>query len=384
MKRNSLIFSIIITSIITHLVTLFLYTHVDIPFINTCNNKIHQVEEIIDSSYVGEFDRKKAEESAIKALLYSTGDKYAEFYDEEASKELLQTIEGNYCGIGVEVTPNIEENLIEILSIQSGGPAEKTGIKAGDRIISVDSINYDATQLAEISLSLKCSEEELKKKPEVTICVKRGSEIKNFTVKREKIDYYKITSFIKDKILYIRYKGISQNSYKEFKTLFKNTDESAIEGIIVDLRDNPGGELNSSIKMCDLFLDDGLIMYTLDKYGNKKEYFADKYSFDTPMVVLVNDKTASAAEIFAGSMKGRNRAQIVGQKTFGKGVSQSIIEINGSDEGAVKITTKKNFTPDGTWINDSIIPDVYVEDKADFTNIEKDKAYLTAVKILKQ
>lgn len=382
MKRSSLIYAIIITFIVTNLLTVVLYTY--LPFEKICSGRIHQLENILENSYIGEFDKQKAEEDAIKVILSSTKDKYAAFYDEEASKELLQVLDGYYCGIGVEVAVNHDENILEIVSVYKDSPAEKGGLRAGDVIVSIDSTTYDGTMLAEASAYLKCSEEELKVKPDVIICVKRNNELKNIKVTREKIDYYKITSFVKDKILYIRYSGFSQRSFKEFESIIKNTDESDLKGIIIDLRDNPGGELGSSIDMCDLFLDNGLIMYTLDKKENKKEYFADEYSFNAPMVVIVNESTASAAEIFAGSMKGRNRATIIGEKTFGKGVSQSLIEFTGPEKGTVKITTKKNYTPDGKWLNEAVTPDVVVDDKANFTNIEEDSAYLTAVKILKQ
>lgn len=382
MKRSSLIYAIIITFIVTNLLTVVLYTY--LPFEKICSDRIHQLENILENSYIGEFDKQKAEEDAIKVILSSTKDKYAAFYDEEASKELLQVLDGYYCGIGVEVAVNHDENILEIVSVYKDSPAEKGGLRAGDVIVSIDSTTYDGTMLAEASAYLKCNEEELKVKPDVIICVKRNNELKNIKVTREKIDYYKITSFVKDKILYIRYSGFSQRSFKEFESIIKNTDESDLKGIIIDLRDNPGGELGSSIDMCDLFLDNGLIMYTLDKKENKKEYFADEYSFNAPMVVIVNKSTASAAEIFAGSMKGRNRATIIGEKTFGKGVSQSLIEFTGPEKGTVKITTKKNYTPDGKWLNEAVTPDVAVDDKANFTNIEEDSAYLTAVKILKQ
>ena len=384
MKRNSLIYAIIITFLVTHFLTVALYTYIGFPSGKVCSDRIHQVENIIENSYIGEFDSQKAEEDAIKVMLSSTKDKYAAFYDEEASKELLQVIDGYYCGIGVEVAVNHDEDVLEIVSVYNDSPAEKAGIKNGDKIISIDSIKYDGTMLAKMSSYLKCSEEELKENPDVTICIKRDNEIKNIIVKREKIDYYKVTSFINDKILYIRYSGFSQNSYEKFESLIKNTDESQIAGIIIDLRDNPGGEFISSVNMCDLFLDDGLIMYTLDKKENKKEYFADKYSFNAPMAVLVNESTASAAEIFAGSMQGRKRAAIIGKKTFGKGVSQSLIELNAPEKGAIKITTKKNYTPDGKWLNEGVTPDVLVDDKANFTNIEEDSAYLSALKMLKQ
>ena len=135
---------------------------------------------------------------------------------------------------------------------------------------------------------------------------------------------------------------------KEFERIVKNLD-SNIKGIVVDVRNNPGGEFTSSIKMCDLFLEDEMIMYTIDKNGKKTVYNAEKGGSSLPLAILVNGSTASASEIFAGSMQANGRATIIGEKTYGKGVSQTIRYINplDSSEGALKITTCRNYTPDG-------------------------------------
>lgn len=386
MKNSS---KILLTVIITFFTTAIL---VSVCFMFTLDqqtgidyNRLKKVEKIIEKNYIDDYDVKKAEDAAIRALISSTGDKYAAFYDEESASELFQSIDGYYCGIGVEVFANPETNLIEVISAFPGAPAEKAGIKGGDIIISIDGKEYNSSQMANATTYLRCKEDELDKKSPVLIKVKRADELIDFKVKRSKIDYYNLSSFVKNNILYVRYTGFSEKSYKDFEKLIKDTDEKKVKGIIIDLRDNPGGEFNSAVRMSDLFLNKGKIMYTLDKANNKKVYTADKYSFNAPMVVLVNKHTASAAEIFAGSMKGRNRAIIVGEKTFGKGVSQMIVELDQYDEseGAIKITSKKNYSPDGKWLNEGVNPDIIISDAPDYTNILNDKCYIAALNALK-
>ncbi|MBR1969309.1 MAG: PDZ domain-containing protein [Clostridia bacterium] len=386
MKNSSkILLSVIITFFVTSIIVSSLHMYVLNDESGIDYSRLKKVEKIIEDNYINTYDKKAAEDAAVRALISTTGDKYAAYYDEESANKLFGMIDGYYCGIGVEVFANPETNNIEIISALPGAPAEKAGIKGGDIIISIDSKKYNATQIADATAYLRCREEELKEKGSVVIKVKRENELIDIKVDRAKIDYYSVSSSINENILYVRYTGFSEKAYKEFEKIIKENNSQNIKGIIIDLRDNPGGEFNSAIRMCDLFLSDGQIMYTLDKDNNKKVYTADKYSFNAPMVVLVNKQSASAAEIFAGSMKGRNRAVIIGEKTFGKGVSQSIVELNRYDksEGAVKITSKKNYAPDGKWLSDGVVPDIVVDEDPDYKNIEKDFCYIEAIKYLK-
>lgn len=352
----------------------------DLPF-----QKLLKVISIIDSSYIEDFDRDKCEENAINAVLETIGDKYAVYYDEENAEKTMQMIEGYYVGIGIEISANTEKGFIEVISAYEDSPADKAGILGGDFIKSIDEKEYTASSMADaVSYMKGLGINEPLKKP-ITMTLLRGEEELTVTLRREEINMYKVKSEIIDDICYIRYSGFTSGSLKEFSAIVDNLDKR-IKGIVVDIRNNPGGEFNSAIDMCDLFLDDEMILYTVDKSGKKTVYNAKKGSCKLPLAIIVNSSSASAAEIFAGSMKANGRAVIVGEKTYGKGVSQTVRYLNPLDktDGALKLTTCKNYTPDGKWINEAILPDIFAEAPRVEGDIGQDAAFIAAVKSLKE
>lgn len=351
-----------------------------IPF-----SKLVKIGSIIESSYVGEYDKEKCEESAINAALEAIGDKYSVYYNEENARETMQMLDGYYVGVGIEIFANAEKGRIEVISAYEDSPADKAGIKSGDLIVAIDSKEYTANSIADAILYMRgAGAKDISEKIKITVL--RGDEMLDFEMHREKINMYKVQSEIIDDICYIRYSGFTKESEKELEKIIKSIDSEKVSGIVIDIRNNPGGEFNSAIDMCDLFLEDGLIMYTVDKNEKKTEYFAKKGSCALPLAVIVNNSSASAAEIFAGSMKARKRAVIVGEKTYGKGVSQTVRYINPLDEseGAIKLTTHKNYTPDGKWINESVVPDIEVKTEKLQGEIKTDAAFVAARESLKK
>ena len=330
-------------------------------------DRLRRVEKIIESSYIDEFDENKAEDAAIKAIVESLGDKYAVYYDEDEAEDIFNYIDGYYVGIGLEIFANTQKDAIEVVSAYEDTPAFNAGIKKGDIIVSIDGKKYGSQDVAKASNYLRGTDINNPENTTITLVILRNDKTLNVELKREKID-----------LCYVKYSGFTSANSKKVADIIKNLDTQKVKGIVFDVRNNPGGELDSAISLCDLFIEDKMIMYTLDKDGKKKIYNSKKGACDLPLAVLVNGSTASAAEIFAGSMQANNRAIIVGEKTFGKGVTQSVQYINLLDfsDGALKLTTHKNYTPDGRWINESIIPDVEVKD--DYENT----AYQEAVNIL--
>lgn len=364
--------------IITLMVICFYFKSLPVPLVNIINTG-----RIIESSYVGDFDSKKAEEDMMKAMVNGLDDKYAVYYDEENAKETFQIIDGHYIGIGLEVFANPDSNKIEVISAYKDTPAYKAGLKKGDCIVKIDKQAYDAESLAEAVIYMKGTKEKNPLEKEITLTIEREGELFDCKIKRAKIDLYKVESEILDGICYIRYSGFTQSATDEVEKIISTLNN--VDGVIVDVRNNPGGELDSAIKLCDLFLDDEMIMYTVDKNGNKQEYNAEKGKCDLPLAIIVNGSSASAAEVFAGSLQANDRAVIVGEKTYGKGVTQTVQYVNPRDlsAGAIKLTTHKNYTPDGRWINESIIPDVKVNCE-DVSDINTDSAFTVAVDTLKK
>lgn len=378
----------LLTVLITFLLTLFLIgasvfailLNYDIPF-----EKLMKVMRVIKTSYVGEYDLDKCEENAINAVLQSIDDKYAVYYDEENAKKTMQMIEGYYIGIGVEVFANTQKGYMEVISAYEDSPADRAGVKSGDLIKMIDGREYTASHMADAVNYMKGIDVDKALEKTMSITLLRDNDEITVNLKREKIDMYKVDSRIIDNICYIRYSGFTAESQKAFRNIIKGLDNK-IQGIVVDVRNNPGGEFSSAIEMCDLFLDDEMIIYTVDKNGKKTSYMGEKGSSKLPLAVLVNSQTASAAEIFAGSMQSNKRAVIIGEKTYGKGVSQTVQYLNPLDksEGALKLTTCKNYTPTGRWIDEAIIPDIEIKTEEIEDDITYDAAFIAAVNSLKE
>ncbi len=365
------------TCIVSVVVTVFVLGKTNMKF-----DRLLRVEKMIENSYIGEYDLEKAEEDAIKALVKSTGDKYAVYYNEEESEDVFDVINGYYVGIGLEIFANTEKNSIEVMCAYEDSPAFKSGIKKGDLIASIDGIKFGSDDIANASNYMRGLKEEKPEEKEIHMVLIRDDKEIKLNLKREKINLYRVESKIHENgICYVKYSGFTGNSQKELGKLIRSLDKEKIKGIVLDIRNNPGGEFDSSIDACDLFLEKSVIMYTLDKNGKKHTYKAKEGACSIPLAVLVNGSSASAAEIFAGSLQANKRAIIVGEKTYGKGVSQSVMHINALDysDGVLKLTTLKNYTPDGRWINESIIPDYEV---VDIKETDNDECYEKAVEIL--
>lgn len=382
--KIKILLSILITFVITAGVCVF----GAIQYISQYNyqfEKLEKVMTIVDEYYVGEYDPASCEEGAIYGLLMTLGDDYAAYYNEENAQETMQMIDGYYIGVGIEILANFDEGYIEVVSAFEDSPADRAGFKSGDFITKIDGVEYDATKMADAVLHMKGSNIENPLEQEMEITILRDGEELVFTLKREKIDMYKVTSKMVDDICYIRFTGFTSGAQQQVREIIDDLDENTA-GIVFDIRNNPGGELGSAINLSDLFLDGGTIMYIEDKNGEKIEYTALEGSTDIPMAVLVNGSSASASEIFAGAMQDHGRAIIVGEKTYGKGVTQTMMYLNSFDasEGALKITTYKNYTPKGKWINESITPDIIVENSEINDDITKDETFITAVESLKK
>lgn len=335
---------------------------------------------LIEKNYVEDVDSNELAVNAIEGMLRSL-DPYSVYLSPDNFKEVEVGTSGEFGGIGVEIT--IKEGLLTVITPIHDGPAEKAGVLAGDIIETIEgksTKNINTSQAADYLRGPKGSK--------VTMEVRSldDKESREITIERDIIKIKTVRSrIIDDEIGYIKLTQFNKYSTSEFKNSYNNlvkSKKSELRGLILDLRNNPGGLLNQAIQLSDLFMKKGLIVSVKGRFDHSsKDYFAEQNNEigDFPLVVIVNKGSASASEILAGALKDSKRAKIVGTKTFGKGSVQSIIEL---DDGAgIKITTAKFYTPNGDAINEvGITPDVIIDNK----DKETDNQLASAVELIKQ
>ena len=327
------------------------------------NDKLSQLQSMVDQYYLfeDEIEVGKEESGIYQGFLYGLNDPYAVYYTPEELASFMDETTGTYCGIGAMVSQNITTGVATIIRVFEGSPAEEAGILPGDMIFKVDGEEVTGMDLTLIVNNYVKGEEGT----DVVITVFREDkdEYKDITVTRRPIDVQTVSGrMLEDGIGYVSVLEFDQITGSQFTEKIEELEHQGMEKLIVDLRDNPGGELTTVVDMVDYVVEDGgRILTVADKYGKEEIYKAeDGHSLDLPMVVLVNGNSASASEVFTGAMKDYGAATIVGTKTFGKGIVQTLFPL--SDGSAVKLTTNHYYTPEGHDIHGKgIEPDV-VED----------------------
>ena len=287
------------------------------------------------------------------------GDPYSNYYTKEEYNALKESSSGIYFGIGASVSQDVKTGIITIVKPFVSSPAYEVGLLPGDVLYKVDNEEVTGEDLTEVVSKIKGPEGS---SAELTIIREGNTKELEFSVPRRQIEVPTIEyTMLEDQIGYISISEFDEVTVEQFKNAIDYLDNQGQRGLIVDVRNNPGGLLDSVSKMLDRLLPEGLIVYTEDKYGNREEIKSDgKEFFDKPMIVLTNGNSASASEIFAGAIQDYEIGKIVGTTTFGKGIVQSIFPLN--DETAVKVTVSKYFTPKGRDIHEvGIAPDVEVE-----------------------
>ena len=317
---------------------------------------------IIRSDYVEEPKSKDLIYGALKGML-SALDPYSQFMDPDAYNEMKVETEGEFGGIGIEIT--IKDDLLTIISPIDGTPAYKVGLKAGDKIVKINGkITRDLTLIESVKI--------LRGKPgtdvEVTVLREKERKLLDFTITRSiiKLESIKRSEIIKDDIGYVRLVEFQEKTKRDLETSLRKLEKQGMKGLILDLRNNPGGLLNAAVDVSDKFLEeDKVIVSTKGRVENQNFIFKSKgrkKHLTYPMVILINGGSASASEIVAGAMQDHKRGIIIGTKSFGKGSVQTVMPL--SDGSAVRLTTSKYFTPSGQAIReDGITPDIIVEYK---------------------
>jgi len=343
--------------------------------------KINAIQTILGDKYISNINKEDLLNSAIKGYVAGLEDKYTEYFTEEEMEEFYTEIEGNYVGIGIYMYQNTENNSIVVLYPIDGSPAEEAGIQPGDIIRKVDGIEYTGDDFENISKYIKGKEG-----TKVAIEVERNGETLKFDIERKKIDLYPIESeILENNIGYINITSFDSECAQEFKETYNNLKKANINKLIIDLRDNGGGIVEEALDIADYILEKNqIILITKGKQGSEEiEKSTKKPIIDVPIVVLTNENTASASEILAAALKENNKATIVGEKTFGKGVIQELITL--TDGSGLKVTIEEYYTPNRNQINGiGITPDVEVISNENIVvEMENDKQLQEAIKILK-
>lgn len=371
MKKRSVIFVIVISVLVGALLTggaIFFVGYASGGFVAITNEeydnyrilkekygKLAELEKYIQERYYVPVDEAKLTEGIYKGLFWGIGDPYSAYLTEDEYKNIMISTTGEYQGIGVTIAPD-DMGLINVVSPIDGSPAEKAGIKTGDKIISVGGEVYDGSSIDQAVAAMRG-----KPGTKVDLIVLRGDNELEFSIVRANIVMQSVRSeMLEGNIGYIRISSFEEKTAEDFSEQLRDMELKQVKGLVLDLRDNGGGLVDTSIKVADMLLDEGVVTYTEDRGGSKEYYRSATGKTDLPYVVLVNEGTASASEILTAAIKDYKSGTIVGTTTYGKGIIQSVEQLSTGD--AVKLTVMQYFSPDGNIIHKvGIDPDVEVE-----------------------
>lgn len=343
--------------------------------------KLSYLKKLIDETYLHDVKEKNLNEGIYKGYVEGLGDQYSAYYDKKETKELTESLDGSFSGIGAVMTQDASSGVITITRVYDDSPAKKAGIKTGDILYRVEEKTVTGKDLDKVVSWIKG-----KKGTKVNLTLLRGtnSDKIKVTATRDVINVetvkYKV---LENQIGYISISEFDSVTGAQFAKALKQLQKKNIEGLVVDLRNNPGGSLSTVCDILDSILPKGLIVYTKDKNGKKEEYTSDeKHRLNLPMSVLVNGQSASASEIFAGAVQDYGKAEIIGTQTYGKGVVQNLFDLK--DGTCVKLTTSEYFTPKGRSIDGKgITPDVKIEYKYNAKDLKADNQLDKAVSVVK-
>lgn len=321
------------------------------------SSKAEKMQELINKYYINNYDIEKMEEAALSAYAAEANDPYTAYISKTNYTAMLESMGGDYEGIGVEVY--IDGDNITILSVFDNSPAKKAGILKGDIIVAVEGEKADASNYQESINKIKGIDAPEDDK-DVVITIMRGEEKMDITLVREEVSVSTVFSKVIDSdVGYIRLTDFGEKTYMEFANHYSDLKDKNIKGLIIDLRNNPGGMLDTVVSIADAILPVGNILTIKDKQGTETEYTSDEKCIDLPMCVIINENSASASEVLAGAIRDHKKGTLVGTKSYGKGVVQSLMEFG--DGSAFKLTTAKYYTPNGECIDGvGIIPDIEV------------------------
>lgn len=332
-------------------------------------DKAEILSSYINRFYLNDIDYGKMGDIIYKAMVSGLDDKYAAYYTKDEYKDISEKTKGEFCGIGAYISQGKNDNSLKVAGVVKGGPAEKAGIKKGDIIVEVDGENIQGKDSSYVVSKMKG-----KKGTNVSISVMRKGNKKTitFNIKREVIHDNTVSyKMLDNNIGYISVSAFETVTKKQFKSAVDCLEKKNEKGLIIDLRDNGGGLLDTALDMLDQILPKKLVVYTKDKNGVAEEYYTkDDKEIKIPIVILVNGNSASASEVFCGALRDYGKAKLLGTKTFGKGIVQSSFAFR--DGTGLKFTTSKYYTPKGINIHGTgFEPDIKVKSNGKMTALKE-------------
>lgn len=314
---------------------------------NQLTKSIKYIKTILDKYYLNDIDEDKAVEGALEGYVSALGDPYTEYIPKDEMEDYKNNLMGNYVGVGIYMAQNTKDNTIVVLSPIKYSPAEEAGIQPGDIIKKINGVEYTGEDMTAAANSIKGEEGST-----VTLEIQRGQEIKTFEITRKKITTNPVVSEkLDNNIGYLEVTSFDEDTSENFKAKYEELKSQGITSLIIDLRNNGGGLVEQALQIADYIVPKGKdLLVTVDKDKNEKvEKSEEDVLIDMPIVVLVNENSASSSEILAGALKDLNEATIVGTTTYGKGVIQQLLTLRSG--AGLKVTIEEYYTPNRTKIN---------------------------------
>lgn len=328
--------------------------------------RLEDVRRILTEGYYQDVDEEALIEGAIRGMMNALKDPYTFYYSPEEMSKHAQETGAGYCGMGMLVQNN-SDGFIEVIRVYANGPAAAAGIVGGDLILSINGNPVNGTDAQNLNEAVgrlgACSGEK------VRVVVRRGEETLCFDITPGEVAVDNIAfSMVGDHIGYISIFQFSGNAVEGFRQALESLAQRGAKGLIVDVRNNPGGLLDDVVEIADELLGEGRIVYTEDRQGSRQEYDSDAAHCDLPMAILVNRMSASASEILAAALQEHGRALVIGEQTYGKGIVQTLVTFE-EDGAGMQYTSACYYTPSGRSIQGTgVTPDLLVRAQAGFNS----------------
>lgn len=383
---------LVITAISTAAIVLFLYSMLLFGYMTEGikGNPVTRARNIIHNHYVNHLtdeDIKRLDDAAIDAMVKELSDPYSRYLDMEELSAYEESKEEDYVGAGMQVLFDPEKETMTVVIPYDNSPAQRAGILTGDEIIEVNGMKVNLDTYEDILNQVGGKDAKEGDVVRIKLLRKGLEEPIEIELKKEHVDIQTVTFKTIDDIGYIRVTEFINRTEEEFRAAIETLKDMEVTSVIIDLRNNPGGYAHTVISMCDMLLPEGTIAYLEDSSGKREYFHSDKEELGLPMVILTNGHTASASELLAGSVQAYGLGTIVGEKSYGKAVGQTLYSL--SSDTALYMTNSRYYTPKGECIDgQGIIPDIEVglsEEKLwrlNFLETEEDDQLIAAIELL--